>query len=264
MKHLTRGVFFVYCNCKTTIMSRQLVNIRKAFNYFDKNKTWILSTLFIFSIIRDCVWYACFGINILSYSSVQDAFISFFNFMTIFIVIPIVFILASWFPSKSGLSKFGKRFSLVIGILIFCVLLVIYFNLFKKTMSLLTILALVILLTDSFIRKDYLAAINIIFLVFIVMSMIEPLIQYNYILNEINQKEAGSNFTLTESNTEILSFCYKDVLYNTKDDRYFLIGNTSNYIYLFDNKEDKSLIFPKSECEDIKAEVFVLYDLNKR
>jgi hypothetical protein len=243
-------------------MYRQLVYFRKAYKYFSENKSWILSTLFIFSIIKDCVWYACFGINILTFSSIQDTFISFFNYLIIFAIATLIYIFLNLFPFKKA-SKTIRVVEDIIKFVLFLFLISVYFFLFKKIAALITVLFYFIFVKNAFEEKKYLQLTSLLITFLIVISMFEPLIQYNYILNKFENNGTVKKFNLDEGNMEFFSFTYKNKKYDTKSKRYFLIGNTTNYIFLFDNSRDKSLIFPKGNCENIESEVFIFCDFNK-
>lgn len=96
--------------------------------------------------------------------------------------------------------------------------------------------------------------------IFMVLSVFLPLITYMEVLNKV-EKGKSTHFMAKEDNMDFFSFSYNKCIYNTSTKRYFLVGNTTNYFFLFDNKIDKTLIFPKSECKDIKIEVFILPNL---
>jgi len=243
-------------------MHRNLVLLRNLFKYFSKNKNWILSTLFVFSIIKDCVWYACFGISILTYSSIQDTFVSFFNYLITFVVIFLLYIFVGFMPtnSKNEIQNYTVFF---IQLLIFLFLSTIFFIIFKKVMSLLSLFIFLIFLYKSYSEKKYLDVLRLLIISFVCLTIVEPLIYYNEILNKQQDIQNGRVFKLTEGNMEFFSFTYKDQNYDTKSKRYYLIGNTSNYFFLFDNIQDKSLIFPKSDCINIKADTFIMWDFNK-
>lgn len=244
-------------------MFRNLVFIRKAFNYFSENKNWILSILFIFSILKDCIWYACFGINILAYSSIQDTFISFFNYFIIFVIAPIIYVFLSVFPKKN-VGRLPKIIDSVVKTSIFLILTGVYYFLFKKIISLLWLLMFIAIVKNYYLENKYLHLLQICMVFFVLVTMLAPLIHYSFILNkERDENGLAPKFNMKEDNMDFISFTYKNKLYNTKSNRFYLIGNNTNYFFLFDNKIDKSLIFPKSECEDIKSDVFILWDSNK-
>lgn len=237
-------------------MYRQLVYLRKAFKYFDSNKAWILSSLFVFSIIRECVWYACFGINILSFSTIQDTFISFFNNLISFVILPLIYIFLSFFIFKESKRKILYYVQAIIITLIFAVLAWIYFMLFKKAMSFITVLLFLYIMNDLIQQKKYLNVSRFALLFFIAISLFEPLLQYQKIKHALNVKKNTIEFYYEEGNMEFLSFVYKEKKYDTKNNRYFLVGNTSNYLFLFDNQVNKTLVFSKGDCENIESEVF--------
>lgn len=237
-------------------MYRQLVYLRKAFKYFDSNKAWILSSLFVFSIIRECVWYACFGINILSFSTIQDTFISFFNNLISFVILPLIYIFLSFFIFNNPKRKVLYYLQAIIITLIFALLAWIYFMLFKKAMSFITVLLFLYLVNDMIQQKKYLNVSRFALLFLIVISLFEPLLQYQKIKHANNIKKRTIEFYYEEGNMEFLSFKYNEKTYDTKNNRYFLVGNTSTYLFLFDNQVNKTLVFSKDECENIECEVF--------
>lgn len=243
-------------------MSRELVLLRNAFRYFDKNKSWILSGLFIFSIIRDYVWYACFGVNILSYSTIQDTFVSLFNYMIIFTIIPFIYIFFSLLFSslKNALNKILFK---VIMFFIVIILSFIYFFLFKKFVSFIMVLAFFTFIIIYYQNKKYIQILNITILIFTALSIFSPMLNYLEVLNKV-EKGKTMQFMIKEDNMDFFSFSYNKCFYDTSSKRYYLVGNTTNYFFLFDNKIDKTLIFPKSECKNIKTEVFILSNLSKK
>lgn len=134
-------------------MSRELVLLRNTFKYFDKNKSWILSALFIFSITRDYVWYACFGVNILSYSTIQDAFISMFNYMIIFTVIPFTYLTVSLVTPRINNKTRAIIFELIKCVVVLIISFV-YFFLFKKFVSFLVVISFLLCIINFYHKKN--------------------------------------------------------------------------------------------------------------
>ncbi|WP_162927161.1 hypothetical protein [Flavobacterium anhuiense] len=240
-------------------MNRELVLLRNAFKYFDKNKSWILSALFIFSIIRDYVWYACFGVNILSYSTIQDTFISMFNYILIFTIFPCLYFSLSFF-SPLIKEKWKKYALIIIKCTVVLILGFIFFFLFKKSMSFLSVLIIIGILIIYYHEKKYLQILSLIVLIFNILSFYLPILTYIEVLNKI-EKGKSTQFMVKEDNMDFFSFSYNNHIYDTSSKRLYLVGNTTNYFFIFDNKIDKTLIIPKDECKDIKTEVFILSTL---
>ena len=106
-------------------MLRTLVLLRNIYTYFSKNKTWILSTLFVCSIVRESLWYALFGINIFSYSTLQDLFVNYAEYFMSFILIGFSYILSRFMldPIKSKKSKIAL---VILFIIFFCIFNLIF------------------------------------------------------------------------------------------------------------------------------------------
>ncbi|MFH6986742.1 hypothetical protein ACHRVW_03255 [Flavobacterium collinsii] len=239
-------------------MSRQLVILRTGFKYFDKNKSWILGGLFIFSIIKDCVWYACFGVNILAYSNIQDTFISLFNYLIIFVVIPLIYFSLSVLFEKAKFESFMCNvFQQVIKYSIFLVLSFVYFFMFKKIVSFIYVIIFIGVFSYYIYKRRYLKLFRLLFVYFTFISLFSPLFNYMEILNKI-EKGRNLQFMVKEDNMDYFSFVYEEGRYDTLSKRFYMVGNTTDYIFLFDAKINKTLIFPKIECKHIQAEVFIL------
>ncbi|KIQ20268.1 hypothetical protein RT99_14490 [Flavobacterium sp. MEB061] len=243
-------------------MYRELVVFRNGFKYFDKNKSWILGGLFIFSILRDYVWYACFGVNILSYSTLQDTFVSLFNYVIIFSIVPLIYMFLSLLLSRIVNNHNAVIIKVAIYFAVF-ILGFIYFFLFKKFVSFLFVLFFIYFIVKDYGKRNYLSIISFVTLIFIALSIFLPLMTYVHVLNHV-EKAKTLEFKVSEDNMDFFSFSYNDKLYDTSSKNYYLIGNTSNYFFLFDNRIDKALVFPKSECKDIKTEVFILSNLSTK
>ena len=239
-------------------MSRKLVVLRTGFKYFDKNKSWILGGLFTFSIIKDCIWYACFGVNILAYSNIQDTFISLFNYLIIFVVIPLIYFSLSVLFEKA--ESESLRFNIlqqIIKFSIFLVLSFVYFFMFKKVVSFIYVIIFLGVFSYYIYKRKYLKLFRLLFVYFTFLSLFSPLFNYIEILNKI-EKGRNLQFMVKENNMDYFSFVYEEDQYDTSDKRFYMVGNTTDYIFLFDSKIDKTLIFPKSECKHIQTEVFIL------
>ncbi|MHC0444075.1 hypothetical protein ACWA1F_01615 [Flavobacterium sp. 3-218] len=127
-------------------------------------------------------------------------------------------------------------------------------------MSFLSVLFVVASVMLDYHEKNHIKILSFIILIFTLLSFYLPLITYMEVLNKI-EKGKSTQFMVKEDNMDFFSFSYNNHIYDTSSKRFYLVGNTTNYFFLFDNKTDKTLIFPKDECKDIKTEVFILSNL---
>ncbi len=87
---------------------KEIVRIKQTFKYFQENKFWIISVIYILSIIKEVIWFSMFGINILNFTSIEDTFISFFNHTIIFIILYLNYLFFSLLISSLKKSTFIK------------------------------------------------------------------------------------------------------------------------------------------------------------
>lgn len=159
--------------------TRKLVALRSAYRFFLRNKEWILSLLFILSIIRSTIWYACFGINILAYSSLQDIFISFADYFMSIIVISILAICFYVFVPEKIDSKCDKILVYFFSIIGLILLLWFLLSLFRLILSILTLLSVfVMLLFSLFSSKPKIGLLYFSSFWLIGLSLIQPIEQY--------------------------------------------------------------------------------------
>lgn len=228
-------------------MLRAFVQLKQLYIFFSNNKTWILSILFVCSIIKASIWYALFGINILSYSTIQDLFINFAEYFMSFITTALAFILCSFIYHIK--SKGFKIISLILFILLFC----LYNIIFRTIMPLLFIFfisfSLYILYKER--KKAYILAWSLVLLPFVTLE--QPLEQYLYSRLYRTDKIILSFFIEKPANYDIFSFEYLGQTINSYSRKYYYIGGNSNYFFLLNKDEDYVMIIPKSECSNIKG-----------
>ena len=232
---------------------KELKKIKKGYKYFTKNKLWIVSALYVFAIVKDYVWYATFGVNILSYVSIQDTFISFLNHTIILVVLTINYFLFQLLFSKNKKNLLLKiiKYILIIGTSI------VYFALFKKPMSMLSILIFVLFIHSYYLEKKYNQILFLALVFLIGFSTVEPLTQ-GIIMKRSNTKKSVTQFSWEESNMDYYSFNYENKLIDTELEKYYLIGNTKDYFFIFDKEINKTLIINKIDCKNIIARFKVL------
>lgn len=222
-----------------------LVELRQLYRILDKNKFWIISVLYVSAIVKDYIWYSIFGINILSFASIQDNFISLLNHTMIFIVIAINYILCKLLSFKN----------IFIIIILFLISIICYF-LFKKNSSILYILSFI----SFFIALNKYKSIIICFslILLFTLTIIEPLFQ-GFILRTNYNNKSATIFLLAESNMEYISFNYENKLIDTALFKYIMVGSTKDYFFIFDREIKKTLVISKSDCKNIKAEFKIFY-----
>lgn len=231
-------------------MLRIIVQLRSLYKYFSQNKTWILSVLFICSIIRASLWYALFGINILSYSTLQDLFMNFAEYFMSFIFIGLSYIL---FLFIIGNEKSKKRifFSVLIFIFLFC----IYNIIFRMIVSALTFFGIIIMLSYLYKEKKIAVLIGNIFLLLFLFTLVQPFEQFFLLAPKKNHGEKYINTSFKEkpANYDMFSFEYSNKTIQTDSEQYYYIGGNSNYYFILDRNLKEVMIIPKSECSNIKG-----------
>jgi hypothetical protein len=228
---------------------REIIRIKQAFIYFQENKSWIIGILYICSIVKEVIWFSLFGINILTFISIQDTFISFFNHTIIFIILYLNYLFFT-----IVFLKLKEKFLSMIVYVLFLVLSFVYFQLLKKPVSLIFIVIIFGIITMSLKKKEY-KNIFIHSLVFLIaFSTIEPLIQAIRMKTTLNYKKKDIQFEWNETNLDFYSFTYEKEKIDTRLQKYFLIGNNKEYFFIFDESKNRSLIIPKRECKQITAE----------
>jgi hypothetical protein len=216
-----------------------LVELRQLYRIFDNNKFWIISVLYVSAIVKDYIWYSMFGINILSFASIQDTFISLLNHTMIFVVIAINYILCKLLPFKN----------IFIIIILFLPSIICYF-LFKKIASILYFLSFLSFFSALYKYKSIIIRFSLIFL--FTLTIIEPLCQGFFLRTNYIQK--GMIFILDESNMEYISFETEDKLIDTALNKYLMVGSTKDNFFIFDREIKKTLVISKSDCKNIKGE----------
>lgn len=228
-------------------MVRVFVQLKQLYIFFSNNKTWILSILFVCSIIKASIWYALFGINILSYSNIQDLFINFAEYFMSLITTISAFILCSFMYHIK--SKGFKIISSILFISLFC----LYNIIFRMIMPLLFIIFISCYLYTLYKeqKKAHILASSLVLL--LCFTLEQPLEQYFYTrLNKTNNI-APSIFIEKPANYDIFSFEYLDQTINSYSRKYYYIGGNSNYFFFLNKDEDSTMIIPKSECSNIKG-----------
>ena len=230
---------------------QDLYLIKKSFKYFTANKVLIVSGLYVCAIVKDFIWYSMFGINIFGFMTIQDTFMSFLDSSMIFILLLLNYILIWLLFSKSKKNVV----LLLLKAIIFLATSFIYFLISKKVISFIPVLFILAVLIYLMLAKSYNKLILILSVFLIGYSTIEPLTQ-GYLLKKQHNKSANNSkyFLWSETNRDFYTFKYKDSLIDTKLDKYFLVGNTREYFFIFNKLEEKSNIIPKSECTEITAE----------
>ena len=234
-------------------MLRTLVLLRKIYTYFSKNKTWILSTLFVCSIIRESLWYALFGINILSYSTLQDIFINFADYFISFIYIGLSYVLCS-FVIGNKKSIINIILSILIFIFFFCLFNII----FRMVVSIITFLLIIASLSILYWENKKAELFGSIILLLCLFTLVQPLEQYLYLrpshnASRNNRPNHTTNFIEKSANYDNFSFEYSNMTIHTNSEQFYYIGGNSNYYFLLDKEQDSTMIIPKSECSNIKG-----------
>lgn len=233
-------------------MLRTLVLIRKIYTYFSQNKTWILSTLFVCSIIRESLWYALFGINILSYSTLQDLFINYANYFMSIIFMGFSYVLSLFIigPIKSIKSN-------ILLVLLFILFFFIFNQIFRMIVSFITFVYLIIVIFELYNKKKKAMLINNLLTILFLFTLLQPFEQYLHLrpnrIHNSNRPNIGNKFIEKAANYDNFSFEYSNMTIHTNSEQFYYIGGNSNYYFLLDKKQDSTMIIPKSECSNIKG-----------
>lgn len=234
-------------------MLRTLVFLRKIYTYFSQNKTWILSILFVCSIIRESLWFALFGINILSYSTLQDLFINYANYFMSIIFMGFSYVLSLFIigPIKSIKSN-------ILLVLLFILFFFIFNQIFRMIVSFVTFVYITIFIFELYNKKKKAVLINNLLIIIFLFTLLQPLEQYLYlrpIYNAYrnNRPNHTTNFVEKPANYDSFSFSYSNMTIHTNSEQFYYIGGNSNYYFLLDKKQDSTMIIPISECSNIKG-----------
>lgn len=128
----------------------------------------------------------------------------------------------------------------------------LFFFIFRPIYSIMNLLILAIMLGGEYKKKKYniLISWGIIFLVGI--SVFEPVISYFAVTNgAYNKRSIGVIESYDKRNMDYYTFQYKNKMIDTSTDSIYPVGNTYDYFVIYNLKTDKTMIYPKSECENI-------------
>lgn len=235
--------------------SRQVVLPIKIFRYFNNNKGWILSFLFTFSVLKNYIWYSCFGVNILTYSTLQDIFAAFFDDFAIFLFLLILFLTLN-IKIRNEEKLFTKIFFYTFLILLFLLISTVYVLIFKLIIPLVPLIFILVFQFFLYSEKKYLTMLSF-FLFFLAFdTIINPLWVSYFVIKDTQNKKPIMLFLGKKSASENFSFEYNGSTISTSDKMNYLIGSNSNYFFLFNSKESKTMIYNKSDCKNIKATPF--------
>lgn len=229
-------------------MLRGLVSLKKLYKYFSKNKTCILSILFVCSIIKTSLWYALFGINILSYSSLQDIFINFADYFMSFIYIGISYILCLFVRVSSRPTA-----NLILSVLSFIIFFCLFNIVFRMVISLLAFLFIIATLWLLYYKKKIAQLFGTVLFILLLFTLIQPLEQFFLLNSKNNHCHPTMSFIERPANYDIFSFEYSNMTIHTGSEQFYYIGGNSNYFFILNFNNDEVLIIPKSECSNIKG-----------
>lgn len=217
-------------------------NIKQLWNLFDKNRAWIISALYIASIIHSIIHYGIYGINILAFATITDILINFTIVFIPFVVLLPFCIFLYLFPD--GKSKTEKVIILIVKVVLLVVASYILSRLFNSSFGsgLCIIFYLCVFLVFYHENKKAFTW-NIILMLFMV-SFITPF--------ESNTTSLIDRISFKSTNEE----------YNLADiKKFYYVGGSSEYFFVFDKIEDRVIILPKSKCQDISRPIIFWEDL---
>lgn len=230
-------------------MLRALVFLRSLYKYFSENKTWILSILFVCSIIRTCLWYALFGVNILSYSSLQDIFINFADYFMSLIYIGISYILCLFVRvARNPIANF------ILSALAFIVFFCLFNIVFRMVIPFLFLLLIISILRLLYHEKRIAKLYGSVLLILLLFTIGQPLEQF-FLLKTSKKDPCHPTMSFIErpANYDIFSFEYSNMSIDTGSNQFYYIGGNTDYYFILNFNNDEVLIIPKSECSNIKG-----------
>lgn len=228
-------------------INNKIDTLKRLWTLFSQNKEWVLSLLFVSSIIHSILLFGLFGINILEFYSITDIFINFAEVFVPFIIMIHFGVLLYLFPG--GKSKCSSSIILAIKILLFVFVAIVISLIFQNNFGV-PFLIYFFALIGLVYKKGKLLAWNVIvlFLLFSLGLPIEKRMMYKGNTPMVDRL----SFTLSASTKT----------YNLSDiGRYFFIGGSADYFFLYDKSKDSIEIIPKNECRNISRTPFYWEDL---
>lgn len=228
-------------------INNKIDTLKRLWALFSQNKEWVLSLLFVSSIIHSILLYGLFGINILEFYSITDILINFAEVFVPFIIMIPFGVLLYLFPD--GKSKCSMSVGFVIKIVLFVFAAIILSLIFHNYFGV-PFLIYIIALFGLIYKNGKLLAWNVIvlFLLFSLGLPIEKRMMYKGNTPVVDRL----SFTLSESTK---TYDLSDI------DRYFYIGGSVDYFFLYDKSKDSVVIIPKNECRNISRAPFYWEDL---
>lgn len=231
-------------------VSKNFGILKEQWNLFKNNKEWIISLLFVTSIVHSLLLYGLFGINILGFYSLTDIFTGFAELLSPFIILLPLWLFFETLPN--GKTKCSSILIMGVKLFVFGLFAIVISLVFDCYFGVLFIIYTVssILILEKVNRK--LLAWNFVFLLLLI-AIVHPIenrlfFDYRYNTKLINR----------------LSFEYMEKEYNLSDiDRYYYIGGSNDYFFVYDKSIESIEIIPISECRKITREPFYWSDLWK-
>jgi len=224
---------------------RKMNSIKQLWDLFTKNKMWICSALFIASVIHSIIHYGMYGINILAFATITDTFINFTIIFIPFVVLLPFCIFLYLLPD--GNTKIEAIIFLIIKIVLLIIssfiLSCLFINPLGGGLCILYVLGVLWL----FYSENKKAFTWICLLMLFMVSFIAPFENH------------------TTALIDRISFKCFNKEYNLADiKRFYYIGGSSDYFFVFDRHEDRVEILPKSECQNITRPIMHWNDLWKK
>ena len=223
---------------------QKVKDLKQQWNTFKNNKEWMLSLLFVCSILQ----YGLFGVNIFEFYTLTDFFVNFADVFIPFILLIPLWILLSLLPD--GKTKCSLWIIFGIKIIVFVFSSIMISLIFQNSFGVLTILYVIALFgLLYFENKKVLAWAFILFLLLFSLGL--PI-------------EKRLSYRINTPLVDRLSFTYSEKIYDLSDiDRYFYIGGSINYFFIYDKCTDKVDIISKMECKNICRRPFYWGDFWK-
>ncbi|MBO4611894.1 MAG: hypothetical protein J5671_01845 [Bacteroidaceae bacterium] len=213
---------------------------------FKKNKEWILSLLFVCSIVHSILQYGLFGINILEFYTLTDIFVNFAEVFVPFIILIPLLLLLSILPN--GESTCSSVLIIIIKVSFFLFFSLMISLIYQSCFGFFSIFYFILLIVYLYRRnKKVLIWFFIFCLLFFSLGLpIEKRLSYR------------DNTALVDR----LSFIYSEKTYDLSDiDHYYYIGGSLDYFFIYDKSIDSIRVIPKNECKQITRKPLYWKDL---
>ncbi len=229
-------------------INQKIKELKQQWSSFKKNKEWILSLLFVCSIIHSILQYGLFGINILEFYTLTDYFMNFAEVFVPFILLIPLWILLTLLPD--GKIRWSIWTVLCIKIIVFVFSTIMISMIFQNNFGVLAIIYILALL--GLLYNENKKVLTDFFIIFLLLFSIGLPI------------EKRLSYKVNTALVDRLSFSYSEMIYDLSDiDHYLYIGGSLDYFFIYDKYTDKVNVISKTDCKNINRKPFYWGELWK-